>query len=175
MIKPITIEPVALIAYLQVAQQNGARSATPTAASSGPIPNARGSAGGVIVGEGSIQASFAMPHWSRLAHPLSGLHPRPAVRAPGGIVAADARFLDGIFGRARLLGPGNDGAAVRPDGALPVRNRTVGRRRYLSFSPTDLVSSMSQCNGGRPASVRNSQSWKVTNIELCAGGNRTSR
>ena len=124
----------------------------------------------VIVGAGSIQASFAMPHWSRLAHPLSGLHPRPAVRAPGGIVAADARFLDGIFGRARLLGPGNDGAAVRPDGALPVRNRTVGRRRYLSFSPTDLVSPMSQCNGGRPASVRNSQSWKVTNIERARGG-----
>jgi hypothetical protein len=161
---------VALIAYLQVAQQNGARSATPTAASSGPIPNARGSAGGVIIGAGSIQASFAMPHWSRLAHhPLSGLHPRPAVRAPGGIVAADARFLDGIFGRARLLEPGHDGAAVRPDGALPVRDQTVGRRRYLSFSPTDLVNPMSQCNGGRPASVRNSRSWKVTNIEMRGG------
>jgi hypothetical protein len=39
---------VALIGHLQVAQQNGAASATPIAASSGPIPKAPGSAGGYL-------------------------------------------------------------------------------------------------------------------------------
>jgi hypothetical protein len=40
---------VALISHLQVAQQNGAASATPIAASSGPFPKAPGSAGGYLL------------------------------------------------------------------------------------------------------------------------------
>ncbi len=40
---------MALIGHLQVANEFGAASATPTAASSGPIPKAPGSAGGYLL------------------------------------------------------------------------------------------------------------------------------
>ncbi len=82
--------------------------------------------------------------WGRLAHPLSVLHPCPAVRAAGGNIAADARFLDGVLGRDRLFRLGDDGPAVRPHGALPARHRAVGRGRHLSLSPSDIADS------GRP-------------------------
>ena len=36
-------------------------------------------------------------------------------------------------------GPGDDGPAVRPHRALPVRHRAVGRGRHLSLSPSDLA------------------------------------
>jgi hypothetical protein len=43
---------VALTGHLQVANKTGAASATPTAASSGPLPKAPGSAGGYLLSPG---------------------------------------------------------------------------------------------------------------------------
>src|SRR3984893_6804719 len=88
----------------------------------------------------SIDASLYRA-WGRLAHPLSVLYPCPAVRAAGGNIAADARFLDGVLGRDPLLRLGDDGPAVRPHGALPARHRAVGRGRHLSLSPPDIADS----------------------------------
>jgi hypothetical protein len=47
---------VALIGHLQVAQKIGAASATPTAASSGSLPKAPGSAGGYLLDNGELGA-----------------------------------------------------------------------------------------------------------------------
>ena len=56
-----------------------------------------------------------------------------SVRASGRLVAAGARFLDGVLSGARLFRPGDHGPAVRTHRPLPVCHRTVGRRRNLSF------------------------------------------
>ena len=50
-----------------------------------------------------------------------------------------ARFLDGVLGRDRLRRPGDDGPAVWPYRALPVRHRAVGRRRHLPLPPQALA------------------------------------
>ena len=86
----------------------------------------------------SVQVSLCRA-WNRLDRRLSVLHSRSAVRAAGGPAAADARFLDRVLGRDRLLGPGDDGPAVRPHRALPVRHRAVGRGCHLPLSPPDLA------------------------------------
>src|SRR5262245_7709416 len=93
---------------------------------------------GFINQEGSNAESLC-PTWRRLGRALSVLYPRPAVCAPGGIAPTRPRFLDRVLGCHRLRGPGDDGPAVRPHSAPPLRHRTVGRRRYLPLSPPDVA------------------------------------
>ena len=72
----------------------------------------------------------------------------------GGIVAARARFLDRVPGGDRLRRPGDDGPAIRPHGAVPLRHRAVGRGRHLPLSPSDLAGRGRSGRGACAHSVR---------------------